>query len=335
MVDASHTSYGGENKIRGWFVVGTNLVKTIPNQKKTLEALQNLDLVVVVDTMPMEITGYADVVLPECTYLERYDHPRISQSRQPSIAVRVPAAKPRYNSKPASWIVKELGNKLGLGEYFAYEDFSEVIDWQLMEIGSSLAHMKQAGIKVFPPFGKLYIEDGEDYKFKTPSGKIELYSETFEQAGFSPLPDFTWHPEPDEGFFRLNYGRAPMHTFSRTANNPNLSEVMGTNNLWINPDVANSIGLSEGQEVWLENQDGVVSSFSIKLNLTERMNKDTVYMVHGFGHSDNRMRQSYGKGACDTELITNVMYDPIMGGTGMRGNFVKIHTQKPGKEASL
>jgi thiosulfate reductase / polysulfide reductase chain A len=37
---------------------------------------------VVIDTMPMEITGYADVVLPECTYLERYDYCRTDQNRQ-------------------------------------------------------------------------------------------------------------------------------------------------------------------------------------------------------------------------------------------------------------
>ena len=38
-----------------------------------MKAIQNLELLVAVDTMPMEITGWADVVLPECTYLERYD----------------------------------------------------------------------------------------------------------------------------------------------------------------------------------------------------------------------------------------------------------------------
>jgi thiosulfate reductase/polysulfide reductase chain A len=43
--------------------------------------------------MPMAVTGYADVVLPECTYLERYDGIRSATNREPSIAIRVPAAK--------------------------------------------------------------------------------------------------------------------------------------------------------------------------------------------------------------------------------------------------
>jgi thiosulfate reductase/polysulfide reductase chain A len=41
---------------------------------------------------------------------------------------------------------------------------------------------------------------------------------------------------------------------------------------------------------------------------------------------------AYGRGVNDTELITNVMMDPIMGGTGMRGNFVTFLKEDPRKE---
>ncbi len=50
-------------QIKGWIVNGTNLIHTIPIRQNTLKAIQNLDLLVAVDTMPMEITGWADVVL--------------------------------------------------------------------------------------------------------------------------------------------------------------------------------------------------------------------------------------------------------------------------------
>ncbi len=49
-------------------------------------------------------------------------------------------------------------------------------------------------------------------------------------------------------------------------------------------------------------------------------------MVHGFGHNNNKLSRAHGRGASDTKLITNVMQDPIMGGTGMRGNFVTFLT---------
>jgi thiosulfate reductase / polysulfide reductase chain A len=59
-----------------------------------------------------------------------------------------------------------------------------------------------------------------------------------------------------------------------------------------------------------------------------------VYMVHGFGHGQKQMKRSFGKGASDTQLLTNVMTDPLMGGTGMRANFVTFLTEKPGKEVA-
>ena len=55
-------------------------------------------------------------------------------------------------------------------------------------------------------------------------------------------------------------------------------------------------------------------------------------MIHGFGHENRKLTRAYGRGASDSQLITNVMMDPIMGGTGMRGNFVTFLTSKPEKE---
>ncbi len=333
MVDASHPDNQSDKKIKGWIVVGTNLINTIPNTTRTIEAIKNQDLVVVVDTMPMEITGWADVILPECTYLERYDDLRVSPERQATLALRVPAVKPKYLTKPAEWIARRLALKLGLQAYYNYKDFSEVLDWQLKQLGSSLAEMKEKGVMVYPRSeDSLYLPKDEPVQLKTKSGKIELYSQLLEEQGFDPIPKYTAHPEAPEGFFRLNYGRAPMHTFTRTANNPNLSDIMNENRLWVNPDIAEMQGLKMNQYVWLENQDGVLSEFPIKVRVTERIGKDCVYMVHGFGHNNKLLKRAHGKGVSDTKLITRVAVDPIMGGTGMRGNFVKMLTEEPVKE---
>jgi len=316
-----------------WIVNGTNLTSTLPNRKNTIAAIEALELMVVVDTMPAEITGYADVVLPECTYLERYDMMRTSKHKSPSIALRMPAAEPKFNTKPAWWIAKELANKLGLGDYVPYNDITELLDWQLKKVDSSLEEMKKIGVmKLEREFDDMFITEGEDVEFNTNTGKIELYSTSLEEEGFDPLPKYTAHPEPAEGFYRLNYGRAPMHTFTRTINNPNLSDLMDENSLWVNPKTAKEWELENGQEVWLKNQDNIISSFSIKIRITERIRWDSVYMVHGFGQTDKRLSRAYGKGANDTELISHVAYDPIMGGTGMRSNFVTFLTEKPKTE---
>ena len=333
MIDSSIPSQENKHQIKGWIVSGTNLPLTMPDKDTLKAAMDALELMVVVDTMPMEITGYADVVLPECTYLERYDDIRSSPHREPNIALRAPAVAPKHETKPAWWIAKKLADKLSLGHYFPWNDFEEVIEWQLQELGTSLEEMKVIGVKKFDrESGALYLREGEPYEFNTNTGKIEFYSTELAALGFDPMPKFTEHPEPPTGFYRLIYGRAPMHTFSRTANNQNLIDLMDENKVWVNPKVANYWGLENGQEIWLENQDGVVSTFPVKVRVTERIRWDSIYMVHGFGHSNKKLTNTFGKGASDSELITNVMVDPIMGGTGMRGNFVTFLTEDPGKE---
>lgn len=315
--------------IKGWIVNGTNLIMTLPDQKKTIEAIKQLDLLVVVDTMPMEITGYADVVLPECTYLERWDDIRILQGRTPNIALRMPATEPLYDTKPAYWIAKKLAEKMGLGDYFKWDKYEDVLEWQLKQIGSSLDEMKRIGVKNFPrESGPLYYTEDMPVEFATNTGKIELYSTVIAAEGFDPLPVYTPHMTPPAGFYHLNYGRAPMHTFGRTSNNPNLVDLMDENTVWVNPKVAKEWGLKNGQPVYLENQDGIVSDFSIKVRITERIRFDSVYMIHGFGHNNTKLSRSHGKGASDSQLISRVMIDPIMGGTGMRGNFVTFRTEK-------
>ena len=332
IINASIPSDDNKYPVKAWMVAGTNITKSIPNKKLLEQAIDELDFMVVVDTMPMDVTGYADVVLPECTYLERYDGIRSATNREPSIAVRIPAVAPKYDSKPAWWMAKQIGERLGLGEYFNYDDYEEVVKWQLSEMGTSLEELKKIGVKKYPrKSGPLYINEEEGYEFPTQSGKIELYSQELEDLGFDPLPKYTAHPEPPQGFYRLNYGRAPMHTFSRTVNNPNLNDLMDENKLWVNPKVARILGIEKGQEVWLKNQDDIISTFSIKVRVTERVRWDSVYMVHGFGHNNKKLKNAFGKGINDTQLISKVAVDPIMGGTGMRGNFVTILTEDPHK----
>ncbi|MFK5982427.1 MAG: molybdopterin-dependent oxidoreductase [Flavobacteriaceae bacterium] len=336
VIKASLPGEHHEHPVKGWFVAGTNLVNTVPEREMILKAMDGLDFIAVMDTMPMEITGFADVVLPECTYLERYDGIRSATNREPSIALREPVAPPKYESKPAWWICKQIGERLDLQEYFNYDDFEDVIKWQLNKMGTSLEEMRKIGVKKFErKSGPLFLEKGQDYEFATNSGKVEFYSDDLASKGFDPMPIYTSHPEPEPGFYRLNYGRSPMHTFSRTINNPNLSDLKDENMLWVNPKVARILGLRKGQEVWLENQDGIISTFSIKVRVTERVRWDSVYMYHGFGHNNKKLKRAFGKGISDTELISKIAIDPLMGGTGLRGNSVRILMDNPHKSLEI
>jgi thiosulfate reductase/polysulfide reductase chain A len=315
-------SIGDDAFFKGWLVYGTNLPQTVPGMTEKLEqAANSLELVAVVETMPSEMTGYADVILPECTYLERYDELRNSGERHPSLALRMPAFEPKYDSKPGWWIARELGKRLGLDEYFPWNDFSEKLDWQLKQVGSSLAEMQQIGVKNFPRKTPLYFRDGERVRFRTPSRKIELYSKQLADKGFDPMPVYT-PPDPvPEGFYRLNYGRMPAHTFGKTVNNPLLFQLSPENQVWVNPLVANEWSLKNGDYVRLGGTNGVVSN-KVRVRVTERIGPDSVFMAHGFGHKSRRLRLAAGVGADDSELMGNIKVDPIMGGTGLRASFV-------------
>jgi len=317
-------SMGPDAFFKGWFIYATNLTTTIPGIRRQLEqAADSLELIVVVDTMPAEITGYADVVLPECTYLERYDDLRNKAERTPTLALRSPAFPPRHDSKPAWWIARELAGHLDLADYFPWQDYREVLDWQLQQIGSSLEEMERIGVKAFPRKTPLYFEAGKQVKFNTPSGRIELYSQHLAGTGHDPLPRYTPPERPPEGYFHLNYGRAAAHTFGRTINNPLLFELMPENTVWVHPAAAAKLAVGNGEYVRLKNPEGTHSN-RIRVRVTQRIRPDSVFMVHGFGHTDPRQRLAHGAGADDSGLMHNVKIDPVMGGTGMRASFVTL-----------
>ena len=317
------TISGKPYPIKGWFVYATNLMDAMPNQAETIEAIQKLDLMVVVDVIPSEIAGWADVVLPEATYLERYDDLNVETFRDPFIALRQPVVEPPGDQKPNWWIARELAGKLGLGAYYPWQDIEEYLDHRLKGAGLSLAEMKTRGLVKGPP-QPLYFSDGVVPEFATPSGRIEFYSLQLRDAGFDPVPRYNRPPDGPPGSFRLLFGRAPMHSFSRTQSNPLLHDAMAENEVWINAWAGARLGLKSGDYVRLRNQDGVLSNFPVKARVTEAIRPDCVYMVHGFGHTSRALRSACGLGASDSQLITRYAVDPLMGGTGMNVNFVTI-----------
>jgi thiosulfate reductase/polysulfide reductase chain A len=162
----------------------------------------------------------------------------------------------------------------------------------------------------------------------TDSGKIELRSEQLAKLGFDPIPQFYPPEEGPPGTFRLLSGRAPTHTFGRTVNNRLLCEPYPENEVWVNADAARALPgfdapLATGDRVVLVNQDGARSG-PVKVKVTERIRGDCVFLVHGFGQTARKLRTAFGRGASDAELVTRYKVDPIMGGTGMNVNFVRL-----------
>jgi len=319
--DASIPGTAGYD-IKGWIVYGTNLIQALPNPENTIKAIQELDFMVAVDVLPAEITGWADVVLPESTYLERMDELHAPAYRTPFVALRQPVVEPMFDSKPGWWMAKELGKRLELEDCFPWKDSEEYIRERVQQSGLDYETLAREGV-ILGKEEPAFIEDGIVPSFDTPSGKIELYSEQLAEAGFDPVPSYTPPEEPPPGSFRLLFGRAPTHTFGRTTNNRFLSSVYDENEIWVNARMAEEMGLTDREKVVLINQDGVRSE-PISLKATQRIRPDCVYMVHGYGHDAKGLTFARGRGASDSRLVTRFKTDPLMGGTGMNVNFVSI-----------
>jgi thiosulfate reductase/polysulfide reductase chain A len=314
---------GDPYRIEGLIVYGTNLLNSVPNKPRTIEALKALDLVVAIDVLPQEHVAWADVVLPESTFFERYDQLWAVSHKTPYIAMREPAIPPMYDTRPAWWMARELGIRVGLDAYFEWETAEDYLNKRLRSVASNLDDMRAEG-GVLMQNGKPYFEDlGDTSPFHTPSEKIELFSQQLADAGFDPMPVFEPTDEPPAGFYRLLYGRHPVHTFAKTQNTPVLNELYSENELWLNEDAAKAEGVDHGEYVWLENQDGARSG-PIKVKATQRIRPDAVFMPHGFGQKPKELTRAYARGASDTELQTRYALDPISGGAGMRVNFVKL-----------
>jgi len=319
------TLTGEPYPIRSWLVYGSNLPAVLPDPQKTYEAIQKLDFMVAIDILPAEICGWADVVLPECTYLERHDDLIAPWYKQPYVGIRQPVVPPIGDSQPGWWMAKELAGRMGLERYFPWKDPEELHEKRLLASGydaEQIAELRRTGV-ILTQADPLYLPEDYQPEFNTPSGKIELYSQQLADQGFDPVPVYRRPPMPAPGSFRLITGRAPAHTFGRTINNRILLEQYRENDVWVNRTVAADLGLESGDQVTLRNQDGAETG-PIRVRATERIRSDCVYMVHGFGQRASRLSLAHGLGGDDSTLTTRYETDPLMGGTGMNVNFVTL-----------
>lgn len=303
---------GQPYQARGWFISRQNPMLSLPDRKKTAEAFGKLDFIVDVDIIMNDTAWYADVVLPEASYLERYDPLNVLAGR---ICLRQPVIEPQGEAKSALWIYKQLGERLGLGDFFQYADEEDYLRQQLAPTGITLEELKLRGWADPPKEAK-----SGDLTFNTPSGKIEVYSETLANAGFSGWPTWEEPPAPAADQFYLLTGKVGQHTQMGTQNNKLLNEVFKFQGLWIHPSESAKRGLGQGDKARVKSEVGEIV---VPVYVTQAIRPDCVYFTPGFGHLSKGLRIAYGKGASDSDL--HVTYtDPISGGQALSQTFVTV-----------
>jgi thiosulfate reductase/polysulfide reductase chain A len=304
--------------IKGWFVYKHNPLQSEANRRRTLEMMDKLDFILTVDIAMSDTAWMSDLVLPAPSYLERQDPASGLQgsSACACVVTRDPVVPTLFESKPVFWILKELANRLELGEHFDFtmEDYRKQ---QLKNLPDGERALREDGVYYNP--SKLYgVYEGRVYKTK--SKRIELYNERYAEMGVDPMPVYRSPKKVPAGRFRLVVGRNAYFTHCTTQNNGLLHEFMPENTLWINPTSALALGIKDGDLVEVSSAAG---KGELKAEFKSGIREDTVYMASGFGVLSKGLTNIYGKGACIAEVIEDYA-DELSGNMAMHETFVRV-----------
>jgi len=285
-----------------------NFVFSVPNSKKTIAALNKLELIVSVDTHMSETALMADYIIPGSNYLERYE---IAPQwvTFPVVALRQPVVAPLFGQRLEYDFVMDLARALGHNNYpfnGTYEKFLN--DGLVAGIGITLDQLKAlpgatwiGGATGYRKYTQINPATGIANGFATPSGKFEFHSAQMAAKGLNPLPDYVAPLDKTSSAYPLSLinWKEALHTHSRTMNNRWLMELRSENMLWINTTKASSLGIKDGDTVTVQNEHGLAAA---KARVTGRIHPDVVGMCHGFGHW-GLGPVAKGRGTNDTQFV--------------------------------
>ncbi len=300
MIDAM--AEGKPYPVKVLILAGGNPMVTWPDTRKVRRALANLELFVVIDVFMTETAKLAHIVLPAADFLERpaigdYGH----YIAPPYVAIGKEVVPPLEEAKPDIMIFAELARKLGMSEYFPWKDLREAIRAVIGPSGIKLEEVDRQGGGIY--YSEKRFKGYEDVGFKTPSGKIELYSKRLEEAGQDPIPRYGRKIALD--------GRYPLllitglkrqgYVSSQFRNIPALRSLEQEPLLYVNPQTAQRYDIKDGDLVILRT---VNAEREIKVKLSRYIHPNAVGVVSGWSGIN--------------ELTDWNDYDPISGFPNLR-----------------
>lgn len=311
--------------IKAWIAMRHDPFSCMPDPKKQEEYFDNLDLLVSIDAHYSEFGWYSDIILPECTYLERGNPICVQKGPKPRLAVRKKAVDPENDTKPSWEIFKNLADRLDMKDYFPFDTLEEFWDWQLEPTGYTINDFDEKGFVSLTDEPVMFDPEKLDGQFKTPSGKIEIMSKKLDDAGLPSLKKYESPARPPKGMFRLVYGRTAVHSHGHTTNNPLLNELMPKNSLWINVKAAKKLGISHGDLVDVVSSDESYTG-TVEANVVEYIHPEAVYTLHGFGKEIPLQTRSFHAGISDQKLMNNKLddWDKAGGAINLCEVFVRV-----------
>ncbi|HIP40535.1 MAG TPA: thiosulfate reductase [Desulfocapsa sulfexigens] len=307
--------------VKAYFVHRHNPLIALPDPKEQKRILDKLDLLVSVDVNYSETSWYADVILPESTFLERDSILRTEKGPRPGFGMRRKCVEPLYDSKPGWQIYVDLAERLGKGEYFPYKSIEDIWNYQLQDTDVKIEDFDEKG------FVKLCDDaigcSDDNIEFGTESGKIEFINNSWEEKGIVCFKPYESPEKPPEGSYRLLFGRKGYQTHGQSCNNPVLSQLLGKNKLLINTAEAEKMGISDGDMVTITNQG---TQGEIEAQVTDFIHPEAVFMLHGFGTDVPAQERAFGKGLADNAFMKGKLkdWDPAGGGLALNESFVTV-----------
>jgi len=302
--------------IKGLICTGGNPAVTLPDSHRIREAMRALDFMVVSELFMTDTAKLADMVLPACSFLEKSGVGYVYGVTNciPYAMLRKKVIEPIGESWPDWKIWTEIGARMGYEESFPWKTEEEIIDFFLKPSGLTREQLDKGH-----PEGMYYGEKTyHKHKYYTPSGKIELYSQTLEENGYDPIPK---HVEPSKSplstpeLFKkypviLSTGaRVPEYTHTQFRGVPSLEKTAPEALAEIHPVTASKYGLNDGDMANIETKKG---SIDIKLATTEDLHPGIISVPHGWAKPNVN------------ELTELEPRDPVTGYTEMKALLCRI-----------
>lgn len=312
--------------VKAFLIFGNNTLTTYANTKLVYESLMKLDFMVNTDLFMTPTAELADIVLPAASWPELDEIAGL-----PTVAANVVLAQQKAvrigECKSDEEIFVELARRMKLPA--CTESVQEVLNSQLDAggLGVTFDQLKEKGFVKVPFSYRKYEKGG----FKTPTGKIELYSTRFEELGYAPLPYYEEPPESplsapdvakDYPLVLTTGGRISFFFNSEHRQIENLRKAHRDPIAEIHPDTAARHNISNGDWMWIETRRGRVRQ---KAKLTDGVDPRVISAEHGWWFPEDEAPE-YGVWKSNMNVLTDNQppYDPAMGTYQLRGLLCRI-----------
>jgi len=260
------------------FVYNCNPAATVPDQRRVLKGLAREDLFTVVFEQVMTDTAfYADVLLPNTTFLEGYDFARAYGPI--NLTMGRPVIDAVGEARSNADVFGELCARLGLLDPHQASGELDLLVHVLDNLPGSIGEDLRADRRPLPPFGEAPVQFVDVFP-NTPDRKVNLFPDALDQS--APAGLYAYQADPASDRFPLALiSPSSERTISSTLGELPRPDVK----LTMHPDDAAARGLADGDAVRIFNELGEVHC---PLTISPAIRRGTVGLPKGLWRRTTR-----------------------------------------------